>query len=184
MSDRPPNILHLCTDGQRFDTVAALADSIIQTPQLDRLADEGVAFTSAYTPSAMCAPSRASMFYGRYPYREPELVWPEESERQSFVDRLASRGYRTHAIGKRDFPRLGERRGFQTVEVHEELLESPENDDYLTFLRDAGFGHLIDPVGVRGELYYLPQPAQVPAGLHVQPMDGRPGRRIPQEPAG
>ena len=167
MSARRPNILHLCTDGQRFDTVAALGNPVIQTPNLDRLANEGVAFTNAYTPTAMCTPARASMLYGRYPYRQPERIWPEEDGADSFVDELATAGYRTHSIGKRDFPRLSERRGFQTFDAHEELMDTASNDDYLVALQAAGFDHLVDPEGVRGELYYLPQPAQMPAPLHA-----------------
>ncbi|MCB1236449.1 MAG: sulfatase-like hydrolase/transferase [Verrucomicrobiae bacterium] len=65
---RPPNILWLCTDQQRFETVSALAGNpLIRTPNLDRLAAEGVSFTNAFCQSPVCAPSRASFLTGRYP---------------------------------------------------------------------------------------------------------------------
>ncbi len=66
MSSRP-NILWLCTDQQRFDTIGALGNPRINTPNLDRLASEGVSFTNAFCQSPVCSPSRASFLTGRYP---------------------------------------------------------------------------------------------------------------------
>jgi arylsulfatase A-like enzyme len=62
-----PNVLWVCTDQQRFDTIAALGNPHIQTPNLDRLVAGGVAFTHAFCQSPVCAPSRASFLTGRYP---------------------------------------------------------------------------------------------------------------------
>lgn len=62
-----PNILWICTDQQRFDTIAALGNLHIRTPHLDQLTAEGVAFTQAYAQSPVCTPSRAAMLTGRYP---------------------------------------------------------------------------------------------------------------------
>lgn len=62
-----PNILWICTDQQRYDTIAALGNRLIQTPNLDRLAADGVAFTHAFAQSPVCSPSRASFLTGRYP---------------------------------------------------------------------------------------------------------------------
>src|SRR5450759_180234 len=62
-----PNILWICTDQQRFDTIAALGNANIHTPNLDRLVSEGVAFSHAYAQSPVCTPSRASFLTGRFP---------------------------------------------------------------------------------------------------------------------
>jgi arylsulfatase len=62
-----PNILWICSDQQRFDTIRSLGNDHIRTPNIDRLADEGVAFTQAYCQSPVCTPSRASFLTGRYP---------------------------------------------------------------------------------------------------------------------
>jgi arylsulfatase A-like enzyme len=62
-----PNILWICTDQQRYDTIGALGNSLIRTPNIDRLVRSGVAFTRAYCQSTVCAPSRASYLTGRYP---------------------------------------------------------------------------------------------------------------------
>lgn len=67
MSTTRPNILWICTDQQRFDTIAALGNPHINTPNLDRLVAEGVTFTNAFAQSPVCTPSRASFLTGRYP---------------------------------------------------------------------------------------------------------------------
>lgn len=67
MNANQPNILWLCTDQQRYDTIAALGNSLIRTPNIDQLIADGVAFTHAYCQSTVCAPSRASFLTGRYP---------------------------------------------------------------------------------------------------------------------
>lgn len=62
-----PNLLIICTDQQRFDTIHALNNRNIDTPNLDRLCRDGVAFTNAYCQSPTCCPSRTSMMTGKYP---------------------------------------------------------------------------------------------------------------------
>ncbi len=67
MSDKPPNILWICTDQQRFDTLGCYGNQFVHTPNLDKLASEGVLFQHAYCQSPVCTPSRASFLTGRYP---------------------------------------------------------------------------------------------------------------------
>ena len=67
MTDARPNILWICTDQQRYDTIHCLGNEHIRTPNLDRLASQGVAFTKAYSQSPICTPSRASFLTGCYP---------------------------------------------------------------------------------------------------------------------
>jgi choline-sulfatase len=62
-----PNILWICTDQQRFDTIHALGNDCIHTTNLDRLVGEGTAFTHAYCQCPICTPSRASFLTGMYP---------------------------------------------------------------------------------------------------------------------
>jgi arylsulfatase len=64
--DAAPNVLWICTDQQRFDTIRALGNPYVRTPHLDRLVREGVAFTHAYCPAPICTPSRAAFLTGRY----------------------------------------------------------------------------------------------------------------------
>ncbi|MFC1527030.1 sulfatase-like hydrolase/transferase, partial [Candidatus Latescibacterota bacterium] len=68
-----PNILVLMTDQQRLDTVAAYGhdprNPLVRTPHIDSLAARGVRFDSAFTPTAICSPARASFFTGLYPHK-------------------------------------------------------------------------------------------------------------------
>lgn len=66
-ADRRKNIIWLCTDQQRFNTISAMGNTEISTPNIDRLIREGVAFRQAYTQCPVCTPSRASFLTGRYP---------------------------------------------------------------------------------------------------------------------
>ena len=67
MPEPRPNILWICTDQQRYDTIHALGNDHIRTPNIDGLAAAGVAFTHAYCQSPICTPSRASFLTGMYP---------------------------------------------------------------------------------------------------------------------
>ncbi len=67
MSVEKPNILWICTDQQRYDTIAALGNPYVSTPNIDSLVEEGVAFTHAYCQSPICTPSRSSFLTGMYP---------------------------------------------------------------------------------------------------------------------
>ncbi|MBB4689176.1 sulfatase family protein [Amycolatopsis jiangsuensis] len=62
-----PNILWICTDQQRWDTLGSAGSSWTSTPNLDALAAGGTVFEAAYTQSPVCTPSRASFLTGRYP---------------------------------------------------------------------------------------------------------------------
>ncbi|MDP6117698.1 MAG: sulfatase-like hydrolase/transferase [Planctomycetota bacterium] len=62
-----PNILWICSDQQRFDTLGCYGNSFVQTPHIDRLAEDGVLFENAFCQSPICTPSRASFLTGRYP---------------------------------------------------------------------------------------------------------------------
>jgi arylsulfatase len=62
-----PNILWLCTDQQRSDTIHSLGNPHVNTPNIDRLVASGVAFENAFSQSPVCTPSRAAFLTGRYP---------------------------------------------------------------------------------------------------------------------
>lgn len=62
-----PNILWICTDQQRYDTIGALNNHQVHTPNIDKLVASGVAFDRTYCQSPICTPSRASFLTGMYP---------------------------------------------------------------------------------------------------------------------
>lgn len=65
--EKRPNILWICTDQQRFDTLGCYGNAFVQTPTLDKLAEDGMLFEQAYCQNPVCTPSRASFLTGRYP---------------------------------------------------------------------------------------------------------------------
>ena len=67
MADTRPNILWICTDQQRYDTINALGYTHVRTPHVDGLVETGTAFLNAYAQSPICTPSRASFLTGCYP---------------------------------------------------------------------------------------------------------------------
>jgi arylsulfatase A-like enzyme len=99
-ADSPPNILFLFADDQRADTIAALGNPLIRTPNLDRLVHGGLSFKRAYMQGgfqgATCVPSRAMLLSGRSLFHADETLlsgvsWPEA---------FAKAGYTTFISGK------------------------------------------------------------------------------------
>ncbi len=62
-----PNILWICTDSQRWDTLGCYGNPLVRTPNIDRLARQGTLFENAFSQSPLCMPSRGSFLTGRYP---------------------------------------------------------------------------------------------------------------------
>ncbi|GLX70667.1 sulfatase family protein [Paenibacillus glycanilyticus] len=67
MTSGKPNILWICTDQQRYDTLGCYGNEWVNTPHIDSLARTGVQFDHAYCQSPVCTPSRSSFMTGRYP---------------------------------------------------------------------------------------------------------------------
>ena len=95
-----PNILFLFNDDQRADTIAALGNPIIKTPNLDRLCKRGMAFTRAYMQGgfngATCVPSRAMLLSGQSLFHVDEKLMSQETWPTAF----GKAGYDTFASGK------------------------------------------------------------------------------------
>ncbi|NNE92897.1 MAG: sulfatase-like hydrolase/transferase [Verrucomicrobiales bacterium] len=96
---RQPNIIFIITDQQRFDTINALGFPQVDTPNLDRLVNEGVTFTNCHVTAPSCAPSRASLFTGQYPHTTGIL---KNADRwtKSWASDLAGAGYHCVNVGK------------------------------------------------------------------------------------
>jgi arylsulfatase A-like enzyme len=116
----PPNVLILFTDDQRYNTVAALGNDEIHTPNMDRLASMGTAFTRAFVMGghhgAICAPSRAMLMTGRrlFDLHETGDIIPEQHTMMPSA--LAEAGYVTFATGKWHNNRSAFVRAFQQAD--------------------------------------------------------------------
>jgi arylsulfatase A-like enzyme len=105
-----PNIIFVMTDDQRHDAMSAAGNAILKTPNMDRLAKQGVRFTQAFVTNALCAPSRASILTGLYSHghgvlsngagpafrNQPGL----RDDQLTFVHLLRQAGYYTSLVGK------------------------------------------------------------------------------------
>jgi choline-sulfatase len=101
MADRP-NILFLMDDEHRSDVLGYAGNEVVRTPTIDRLAESGVVFENAYTPSPRCVPARQCMMAGQLPRTSGCEVYGDDLPPQSmtWARRLAQYGYRTVAAGK------------------------------------------------------------------------------------
>ncbi|NBC65156.1 MAG: sulfatase-like hydrolase/transferase [Bacteroidetes bacterium] len=102
-----PNILFLFADDQRHDTIHYLGNDEIKTPNIDKLATEGTAFTNSYimggTSAAVCAPSRSMLMTGRSLFhiaKQGEWTFQIDPEHKTFPEQLRDAGYETFATGK------------------------------------------------------------------------------------
>lgn len=102
--NKKPNILFIVTDDQRFDTIHALGNSEIITPNLDRLAARGTSFVRAHiaggTCGAVCMPSRAMILSGRNPFHLEELGGNIPQEHKTLAETFRNNGYETIGLGK------------------------------------------------------------------------------------
>src|SRR5690554_3302614 len=152
-----PNILWYCTDQQRYDTICALGNKYIHTPNLDRLTQNGVAFTNTYTQCPVCTPSRATFLTGKYPathhvQRNGNDYFP--SSEVLVTKLMADAGYDCGLIGKLHLSRCDgrtERRpendGYRVYKwSHHPNPDYPEGHDYADWLKEEKG---VDPI----ELY-------------------------------
>jgi arylsulfatase A-like enzyme len=109
LQDRNPNIIFIMTDDMGYgDATCYNPESLIPTPNLDKLAADGIRFTDAHTPSSVCTPTRYSVLTGRYTWRSrlkrgvfggynKALI---ETDRVTMASFLKENGYATACIGK------------------------------------------------------------------------------------
>ena len=101
-ADAPPNIL-ICIADDASHPHAGRNCSWIQTPAFDRIAEEGIYYSNAFTPNAKCAPSRACLLTGRNPWqlRAAANMWCYfPSEFKTFMEALEENGYHVGYTGK------------------------------------------------------------------------------------
>ena len=101
-----PHILLIFTDQQNIDMMSAMGNSLLRTPNMDRLAKRGVMFKQAYCTSPVCGPARSSIITGRMPH-ETGVEWNGDSLRASIKtvgEIFRDNGYQTTWAGKWHLP--------------------------------------------------------------------------------
>jgi arylsulfatase A-like enzyme len=101
---RPHIVVILVDDMGYGDPGCYNSESKIATPHIDRLATEGMRFTDAHAPGALCHPSRYGLLTGRYPFRTDTSKWPQQplidEDQVTIASLLRNAGYDTAMIGK------------------------------------------------------------------------------------
>ncbi|MGH2371220.1 MAG: sulfatase family protein, partial [Chloroflexota bacterium] len=138
-------------------------------------AQEGVCFPRFYSESPVCVPARAILQTGMLPHRLDMYsngdVLP--ADHPTLASCLAADGYFTQVVGKMHFRPVRTHHGFHRLWLSEEIPYSLEQDEFLQFLVNAGYGHVEEPNGIRHELYEMPQPSQLPETHHTTAWTGR-----------
>ncbi len=100
-----PNILFMMSDDHAYQAISAYSDHLIQTPQIDRLAKEGLKFTNACVTNSICAPSRAVILTGKHSHLNGKIDnrLPFDTTNVTFPQILQNEGYQTAMFGKLHF---------------------------------------------------------------------------------
>lgn len=107
-ADRPPNFVIIMADDLGYGDLGAYGSTLIKTPHLDRMAQEGVLLTNFYSSANVCTAARGGLMTGRYPIRlalvndvaRPENEIHIAAEETTIAEALQGQGYRTALFGK------------------------------------------------------------------------------------
>jgi arylsulfatase A-like enzyme len=97
-----PNILYIMTDDHSFQTISAYGSKLISTPNIDRIANEGIRFTNSFVGNSICAPSRATMLTGKHTHKNGQMTNEVtfDGSQVTYPKLLQQAGYKTAMIGK------------------------------------------------------------------------------------
>ena len=181
MSPARPNILLLLTDQQRRDTLGCYGAPVCRTPNLDRLAEEGVRFEQAYTNTAICTAVRATLLTGLEPHKHGMLAnfernvgypWELPEGLIPFSHYLNQAGYRCGVVGKWH---LGMTRGPECYGFegpHFAGWDAPkEHPQYLAYLAERGLPRWSVRDRIRGT-FPNGRPSIALGGIYEGPAEG------------
>lgn len=104
---QPPNIIIIMADDLGWGDISLNGASLIKTPNIDRIGQEGIQLTDFYAGSNVCSPSRAALLTGRYPIRSgmQHVIFPHSqdglpTDEITIAEMLKDAGYRTGMVGK------------------------------------------------------------------------------------
>ncbi|MDE5416713.1 sulfatase [Labilibaculum sp. DW002] len=97
-----PNIVFIMSDDHAYQAISAYGCGLNNTPNIDRIAKEGVIFTKGFVTNSICAPSRAVMLTGKHSFVNGKVdnLMPFDWEQDNFAKQLQKSGYQTAMIGK------------------------------------------------------------------------------------
>lgn len=100
-----PNIILIMADDHAYQAISAYSDHLIETPNIDRIASEGMLFSNACVTNSICAPSRAVIFTGKHSHLNGKIDnrFPFDTTQVTFPQLLQQGGYQTAIFGKLHF---------------------------------------------------------------------------------
>ncbi len=100
-----PNIIFMMSDDHAYQAISAYSNHLIETPNIDRIADEGIKFTNACVSNSICAPSRATILTGKHCHIHGKVdnVFPFDESQTTFPQLMQQAGYKTAMFGKLHF---------------------------------------------------------------------------------
>ena len=129
-----PNIIFIMSDDHAYQAISAYSNHLIETPNIDRLAKEGMLFTNACVANSICAPSRATILTGKHSHINGKIdnVSPFDTTNVTFPVLLQNAGYQTAMFGKLHFGNSP--KGF------DEFMILPDQGDYYNpeFITNRG----------------------------------------------
>lgn len=104
-AEERPNIIFIMSDDHAYQAISAYDERLISTPNIDRLAREGMLFTNASVTNSICAPSRATILTGKHAHIHGKIdnVFPFDTTNITFPQILHDNGYQTAMFGKLHF---------------------------------------------------------------------------------
>ena len=114
---KQPNILFIMTDDHAYQALSAYTDKLMQTPNIDRIANEGMLFTNSCVTNSISAPSRAVLLTGKHTHINGKINnhLPFDTTQLTFPQILQAAGYQTGLFGKLHFG--NEPKGFHQYKI-------------------------------------------------------------------
>lgn len=141
-----PNLLFILVDQLRMDCLGAYGNREVKTPNIDRLAEEGVLYKNSFCPYPVCTPSRYSLLSGRYVH--DHRGWTNHCTLAADVDTfpkiLRDAGYKTTAVGKMHHTPTYLDVGFDGMVLAEQDGPGRWDDDYHRYLMENGLVDRLD----------------------------------------
>ncbi|PID91335.1 MAG: sulfatase [Bacteroidetes bacterium] len=103
--EKPPNIVFIMSDDHACRAISAYSDALTQTPNIDRIAQEGMLFSNACVTNSICAPSRATILTGKHCHLHGKVDnrFPFDTTQMTFPQLFQQAGYQTAMFGKLHF---------------------------------------------------------------------------------
>lgn len=153
MPDSRPNILLLFSDQQRPDTLGCYGQKLPTSPNLDRLAADGVRFDAAFTCQPVCGPARAALQTGKWATQtgcfRNDIALPQNERTMAHI--LADAGYQVGYVGKWHLASHGKEQNYREHAVPPHLRGGYQNfwvaSDVLEFTSHSYDGHMFNAAG-------------------------------------